>query len=403
LITTAVEYDRAGEDRRDLAQKIIDAQIALAKAGYCTGGAPFGFRRCLVRTDGTRVRVLEDGEHVRTRGQHVVWEPGPAQKFEIRQRILQMLTKMPATQVARQLTAEGVPSPDAGRCRTDSGVEHEVSGTWHSTTIVSIGRHPINRALMPYGRRSMGDKLRFSADGPRELEEVDYRHDGKPKVVANSVEAIVVGQAKFEPLISDDASEELDRILNERAGTQRGKPRSRDPERNPLGARIFDLACGWPMYRQPHNGSWRYVCGLYYQAHAQRCNHNTVDGPQIVRFVLAFVRKRIADRRLMAKVEQRLEAIAAAQGQRDPGAEAHDAARVKLAELDRQIALAPKNLALAETEAQRQALAQVFNELQARRPAIERVAKHHHEMVDVRRRLVLDWRQPWTCYAGWEN
>ena len=54
LITTAVEYERAGEDRRDLAQKIINAQIALAKSGRSAGGrAPYGLRRCLVRDDGT--------------------------------------------------------------------------------------------------------------------------------------------------------------------------------------------------------------------------------------------------------------------------------------------------------------------------------------------------------------
>lgn len=150
LITTAVEYERAGEDRRDLAQKIIRAQIAPAKAGRSAGGrAPYGFRRCLVRDDGARVRMLEDGEHVRTKGQHVVWVRGPAAEFDTRLRILDMLLRMPATRVAAALTAEGVPAPDAGRTRTDGGVRHETSGVWHGTTVVAIARHPINVARSP--------------------------------------------------------------------------------------------------------------------------------------------------------------------------------------------------------------------------------------------------------------
>lgn len=250
LITTAVEYERAGEDRRDLAQKIINAQIALAKSGRSAGGrAPYGLRRCLVRDDGTRVSMLEDGEHVRTKGQHVVWVPGPEAEFNTRLRILEMLRRMPATHVDRTLTAEGVPAPDAGRTRTDGGVRRRTSGVWHSTTVVDIARHPINVALVPYGRRSMGDRLRFSPDGPRVLEEGDFRPDKKPKVVRNPDEQAVTGPAAFEPLIDRDQHQSLMRILDERAGTQRGKPRSRTPAQNPLGSRIYDMDCSWPMYR----------------------------------------------------------------------------------------------------------------------------------------------------------
>ena len=57
LIMAMLDYDRSGQDRRDLAQKIIYAQIRLAKLGFSTGGRPpDGFRRWLVREDGSRVR-----------------------------------------------------------------------------------------------------------------------------------------------------------------------------------------------------------------------------------------------------------------------------------------------------------------------------------------------------------
>ena len=38
---------------------------------------------------------------------------------------------LPASQVAKVLTDEGVPTPDHGRSRTDNGVRHLTSGAWH--------------------------------------------------------------------------------------------------------------------------------------------------------------------------------------------------------------------------------------------------------------------------------
>jgi hypothetical protein len=126
----------------------------------------------------------------------------------------------------------------------------------------------------------MGDQLRFSPDGPRPLEDDDRRRDGQPKVVANPESDRIRVGAKFEPLVDGPRQARLLQTLDARAGTQRGKPQSSDPAGNPLGARIFDLACGWPLYRQPYNGSFRYLCGLYQQSHGASCRHNHVDGPR---------------------------------------------------------------------------------------------------------------------------
>jgi DNA invertase Pin-like site-specific DNA recombinase len=169
-IVAMVDYDRAGNERRDLAQKILYAQLKLAKAGFSTGGRPpFGFRRWLVRLDGPRVRQLAEGEYVKMDEHHVVWLPGPEAELALIRRILTMLETTPASRVAAQLTAEGVPTPDADRWRTDNGVRHRTSGAWHAQTLVNIARNPLLRATVEYGRRSMGDTLRFTPDGPREF------------------------------------------------------------------------------------------------------------------------------------------------------------------------------------------------------------------------------------------
>ena len=66
LIVATVDYDRSSEDRRELAQKVLYAQLGLAKHGFSTGGRPpYGFRRWLVQEDGVRVCQLADGEYVK--------------------------------------------------------------------------------------------------------------------------------------------------------------------------------------------------------------------------------------------------------------------------------------------------------------------------------------------------
>lgn len=372
LISALLDYDTSGKFRRDLAQKLIYSQMQLAKLGYSIGGrAPYGFRRFLTKDDGTVVRQLLDGECIRMAHHHVVWLPGPDEEIAIIRRILALLEDMPASRVAGKLTKEGVPAPDAGRTRTDHGIKHATSGVWHQTTVTNIARNPLVGALMAYGRRSMGDQLRFTPDGPRELEEADLRTDGKPKVVRNSESALIMTPARFEPLIPRDRHDQLVEKLNERAGTQRGKPRSVDPTRNPLGCRCYDMDCGWPMYRQPNGSSFGYLCGLYQQSQGAKCGHNRVDGPLATRFLLSCSRQRILTPRTWEKVEQRLQELArqeAAGGEQGTTIATKKAA---LAVVNGKLERTTANMALAENEAQYKAMASVFEQLKRDKETLE--------------------------------
>ena len=308
-IVSYLDYDRAGKDRTELAEKMIRAQLSLAKGGYSTGGRPpYGFRRSLVKDDGTRIRELSDGERVGIRGHHVLWLPGPEDELLVIRRVLSLLKTMPASRVARMLTDEGVPAPDAGRTRTDNGVEHITSGVWHATTISNIARNPLLVAIVTYGRRSMGDQRRLTANGPRVLTEEDFRPDGKVKVIRNKAEEITQTSARFDPLVNPLEHEQLIQLLDRRGGTHRGKPRSRDPNKNPLGARIFDVTCGWPMYRVPRDDSFTYTCGAYMQS--RQCDHNRVDGPTATRFVMTCLRQKLAAPHLRVRLQKRPKELA---------------------------------------------------------------------------------------------
>lgn len=382
-IVAMIDYDRAGSERRDLAQKMIYAQLNLAKAGFSTGGRPpFGFRRWLVQGDGTPVRQLVDGEYVQRAGHHVVWLPGPDEELSLIQRILVMLETIPASRVAAQLTVEGIRTPDAGRLRTDNGVKHPTSGVWHQQTVTNIARNSLLRAIVEYGRRSMGDRLRFSSEGPRELEQADRRDDGQPKVIANPPSTRVQAPARFDALVETERHRRLLDTLDQRGGTQRGKSRSQDPARNPLGGRIFDLGCGWPMYRQPYNKSFRYLCGLYQQSHGAKCKHNCIDGMLATRFMLGCVRQRLLALPRRAKLEQKLRAIAERElGERGPNA-ALTTMRVTLASVRGKRQRAGENLALAEGPEQFRAVATVYEQMKQQEQHLEAEVRKLEQAAD---------------------
>ena len=282
---------------------------------------------------------------------------------------------MPASRVAVQLNSEGVPSPDFGRRRTDAGIKHFVSGKWNQNTITNIGRNSLFAAIVTVGRRSMGDQLRLTPNGPRSLDEEDFGANNKPKVIQNPRDAHITTTARFDPIVSDVEHNELVEILDARGATQRGKPRSRDPDNNPLGTRVFDMACGWPMYRISRANSYKYVCGAYHQGNRTPCDHNTIDGPQAVRFVLACLRQKITEFR--PQLESRLREIA--RTERDDHKLDGEIARVnqEIATLDADLKTVKRNLALAGNPDQFSAIGAHFDELTQRK----------HELMNESRKL----------------
>ena len=217
----------------------------------------------------------------------------------------------------------------------------------------------------------MGDQLRFTPDGPRGLGDADLRTDGQPKVITNPETDHITAKAKFEPFVDQARHQELLRELERRSGSQRGKPRSRTPEKNPLGSRLFDMGCGWPMYRQPYQESFRYLCGLYQQSHGEHCHHNLVDGMLATRFVLGCIRQRLLTPGFRDKLEKRLRKLAE-RDRHDDGIDQEIAKkRTALAELKRKRERVSQNLALAENADQHRAIATIFDQVAQEVKALE--------------------------------
>jgi hypothetical protein len=372
------EYENAGAFRRDLSEKMIRSQVNRARNGISTGGRPmYGLRRWLVDSLFNRVRALEDGESVKRSGHHVVWIPKEDDTFKIRCWIKRELFTRPATQIAKELTLRKVPTPDHGRSRTDNGTRHQTSGVWHATTVSGIGRSQIDSGIVEYGRRSMGDQLRMTPDGPRELTDADFRDDNEEtKVVRNLKSQVIEGQAHFDPSLTRDQQCELDAVLDRRAGSQRGKPRSRTPQDNPLGVRIFDIDCGWPMYRATVDGTFRYRCGLYTQSHGVSCKHNQIDGLTATRFALSVLRQQVLTPERMKKLYEWLEEMAKFERTDDSGKATIASLKTELVKTTQQLDLASRNMSLADTENQRKRTGIIVDELAAREEELKHQINH---------------------------
>jgi hypothetical protein len=217
----------------------------------------------------------------------------------------------------------------------------------------------------------MGDQLRFTPDGPRQLEDSDYRPDGMPKVVINSEEKRVSTVARFEPILEPERHRRLLAKLDERGRSQRGKPRARDGSSNPLGGRLFDMDCGWPMYRVPDRDSFGYLCGLYQQSRPRKCRHNRVEGPAATRFLLESIRQRVFTPSKRSRLEEKLRVRAASERAGRHEVDATASRQATLDELKRKRDKVATNMALAENEAQYRSMAEVFERLERERESLE--------------------------------
>ena len=318
----------------------------------------------MVKDDGTKIRQLNDGESVRAKSSHVEIFPHE-EDLKIIFRILKLLPDHSASEVGRILDSEGIPSPDAGRTKKVNGVEKKVSGKWNSTTIIDIARNPYLLAISSYGKRSMGKKRRLSKAGSRQLTEDDFRPDGRPRVIRNPDDINIKTEARFECLVDLDEHQKLMEILDKRGGSQRGKRKCQNPNANPLGGRVFDMACGWSMYKTKYQKnkqqSFKYKCGCYDKSKGKLCKHNCIDGPSAIRFVLAAIQQKLVQpnnwNALVAKIKELASKDA---GQKEIVSQIASL-ETKIEELQMKLDQTAQNMALAKNSDHYEAMSKVYD------------------------------------------
>ncbi len=329
IITATIEYHRSGQFLQDLSRRILDVQKILARQGNSTGGrAPYGFGRFLKSPTG-ELTSLPDGRRVRQAGHHVVHLPAEAEKIAVWISILEMKEEgFGIKRIANQLNLLGIPSPDAGRTRTDSGERHRVSGKWNANTVKELCQNPIITGLLQHGTRSEGKHRRYATMGSRALRD-DERIGDHVRTVINPVEDRIRIDAEFAPPFACERFDAIQLQMDERAKSQRGVRRSSDPAKYPLSTRVIDLTngCGSTMYGVTHRTTKSkepvhtpyYACGRYLKT--SECFHNKINGERLLEVVLRSIKHMVRRAGVRSELTQKLYHLASRNNPANPQSE----------------------------------------------------------------------------------
>lgn len=283
-ISMWIDYYESGEFLRKHAERVIAAKILLGKAGYWTGGrAPFGFVRVLVDSAGNVLEELADGKKVRQQGCHVRIMPKDLEKLAVWTQILELKLKgWGGRRIALYLNELGIPSPDAGRARTDQGAKHLVSGKWNARSVLELARNPAILGVVQLGRRSDGTHRRIGKEGARLLTERDRNENDRPRLVYNDRADIISGATGFEPQFDARKWLEINAQMDVRGKSQKNVARAKDPARYPLAGRVVDLSnnCGSIMYGRPYGDRRVFTCGRYMRT--KECQNHSIDADALL-------------------------------------------------------------------------------------------------------------------------
>jgi DNA invertase Pin-like site-specific DNA recombinase len=107
----ALKRSMAGEFSRELGIRVHTGKRAIAAAGFSVGGrAPFGFRRKILSSDGSRCQILEAGERKYVRNERLTFVHGPAHEVACVREIFGNVNqeRMTAREIARNLNSSGI-------------------------------------------------------------------------------------------------------------------------------------------------------------------------------------------------------------------------------------------------------------------------------------------------------
>ena len=297
VVTRDIEYSRSGRYSYELSDRVLKTAKVIANDGYRLGGpAPYGFIRVLVDASGNEIEELPPGKKVDLPGSRVRTKPKDWEKIRVWLWMIEQAEKgLGARAIANRLTEKGVAPPAAGTKRMRNGVEVPVSSTWHSETVMQLLQNPVIIGLQPYGRQSGGTHKRWSPDGPRDIDDRDVSIDAEGyeqlRIIHNQPGDYVMAPAGFEPLIDPERWHRLQELLANRSNPQKRRPRSRSPEKYPLGTRVhcLDDGCGALMHGHKQHGELKYVCSRYESSAGKECEHNTVSADRLFEFACRLV------------------------------------------------------------------------------------------------------------------
>ena len=256
---------------RDSSRKIRSALQARMQAGDFVGAfAPYGY----CRSPQNRHRLVVDEQ------------AAPV----VRELFARAAQGASPTQLARELTARGIPTPLAHR-RQRSPMTGESPGSWSPTTVKKILKNPVYLGHMVQGKSR---KISFKS----------------PVTVPREPEEWLVVQNTHPPLVSESL---FDQAAHGR-GT--GTPPLQGEFCNELAGLVFCRDCGRAMSTAPTRRKGavaNLVCGGYKAKGKEACTNHFVDYGQLVQLVFQVLKGELA--RLSPLREQLCRQVCSALGQ----------------------------------------------------------------------------------------
>jgi hypothetical protein len=180
----------------------------------------------------------------------------------------------------------GIPSPNAGRVRTDQGKPHRISSKWNHRTVAELCENRAILGLQEYGNRAEGKFFLHGDTGPRRVDDRD-RHgdDGRPKLTKNDRSLVISVETGFGSQYDAKKWQEIQARVQARGAKQKGVSKVREPGKYPLSCRLVDLTdgCGSILYARENGKRRMYVCGRYMKSAGAECENNAVDAEAMLR------------------------------------------------------------------------------------------------------------------------
>ena len=387
ILEPLLAYFVSGKFLKTHAQRMISTFQHLATQGHRTGGnAPYGFARYLVGPAGRKIQELPTGMLVRQAGCHVKIFPKDEAKIATWLMILELKSQgWGLKRIAQHLNELGIPSPDAGKIRTDHGVKHVVSGKWCQNTVGELCRNRTILGIQEIGRRSEGAHRRFGPDGPRPLNDNDRRENRKPRVIKNSPDVIVSAPIGFEPMFATDVWQNIQDQMDERSRNQRGVRRAKDPAKYPLASRVFDLTdgCGSIMYGITSGERRLYKCGRYQRTAGAECHHNLVDAEAMLRLTTRTLAHQLERQGNTEKLRRMF--LARAQANSDnkffvAGKAAMESARQRVHSLSEDLKIIERRMATERDDDRYQSIAKQFDAIKSELKTAQRTLEDREKL-----------------------
>jgi len=325
-IQTVVNADGSEKERRDISQRVLSNQAKLAKEGKAFAKkANYGLRK-----------VYQDDPETGKR-KPVGWMPGEERKVEA---VLLMFDRIGNHRASLQAVGDEL---DKGGYPLPSGVRRKIqtdTPRWNKRTIHSIITNPIYKGDLLWNVRSRGKFHAWKEGADRPLAAFDLLNR---RETYNSPEDTIYKCGDWKPIVEPE--------LWTRANANLPKPKKRTASKSGRASYLLsDLLvcgdCGHPLRSTTVRAGKGYTCSQYKSYGPKACKCNTVLEKALLHVIrdelLAVV---LNPARLVAFEEECKRQLAAERTE-----DKLQQLRSEIAELDRRVAAATRNLALADPE-----------------------------------------------------